>query len=75
MDEHDVIYISVAFGPDNNGVFHQNFGPINRNNGWMRNVLFTRAKQHVRFFSSFDGERMRADDTKEQRGLRALKDY
>jgi DNA polymerase III delta prime subunit len=75
-DERDVIYISTTFGPDENGAFRQNFGPINGKNGWRRlNVLFTRAKQHIRIFSSFHGERIKVDDSKEQRGLRALKDY
>ncbi|MBY7649507.1 MAG: hypothetical protein DBO98_03255 [Candidatus Liberibacter europaeus] len=75
-DERDVIYISVTFGPNDSGVFHQKFGPINGKNGWRRlNVLFTRAKQHIRIFSSFYGKNIRVDDTKEQRGLRALRDY
>jgi len=75
-DERDVIYISTTFGPDENGAFRQKFGPINGKNGWRRlNVLFTRAKQHIRIFSSFYGDRIKVDDSKEQRGLRALKDY
>ena len=75
-DERDVIFISTTFGCDEKGVFRQAFGPINGKNGWRRlNVLFTRAKQHVRIFSSFLPERIRVDDTKEQRGLKALKDY
>jgi hypothetical protein len=75
-DERDVIFISTTFGLDEEGTFRQNFGPINGKDGWRRlNVLFTRAKQHVRIFSSFQPERIKVDDTKEQRGLRALKDY
>ncbi len=75
-DERDVIFISTTFGLDEEGTFRQNFGPINGKDGWRRlNVLFTRAKQHVRIFSSFQPERIKIDDTKEQRGLRALKDY
>lgn len=75
-DERDVIYISTTFGPDENGAFRQNFGPINGKDGWRRlNVLFTRAKQHIRIFSSFHADRIKVDDTKEQRGLKALKDY
>jgi len=75
-DERDVIFISTTFGLDEEGTFRQHFGPINGKDGWRRlNVLFTRAKQHVRIFSSFQPERIKVDDTKEQRGLRALKDY
>jgi hypothetical protein len=75
-DERDVIFISTTFGLDEEGTFRQHFGPINGKDGWRRlNVLFTRAKQHVRIFSSFQPERIKIDDTKEQRGLRALKDY
>ena len=75
-DERDVIFISTTFGIDEEGTFRQHFGPINGKDGWRRlNVLFTRAKQHVRIFSSFQPERIKIDDTKEQRGLRALKDY
>jgi REase_MTES_1575/AAA domain len=75
-DERDIIFISTTFGPDEAGAFRQNFGPINGKDGWRRlNVLFTRAKQHVRIYSSFLPERIKIDDSKEQRGLRALRDY
>ncbi|WP_159478524.1 DUF4011 domain-containing protein [Dyadobacter sp. 3J3] len=75
-DERDVIYISTTFGPNQNGAFLQNFGPIVGKNGWRRlNVLFTRAKQHIRIFSSFYSEQIKIVDSKEQRGLKALKDY
>ncbi|MFT3741207.1 MAG: DUF4011 domain-containing protein [Gammaproteobacteria bacterium] len=75
-DERDVIFISTTFGVDGAGNWKQHFGPINSKDGWRRlNVLFTRAKQHVRIFSSFLPERIKIDDTKEQKGLRALKDY
>ena len=75
-DERDIIFISTTFGPDETGGFRQNFGPINGKDGWRRlNVLFTRAKQHVRIYSSFLPERIKIDDSKEQRGLRALRDY
>ncbi len=75
--ERDVIFISVGASMDENGILKNSyFGPITHENGWRRlNVLFTRAKQHVRIFSSFQPERIKIDDTKEQRGLRALKDY
>ena len=75
-DERDVIFISTTFGLDKEGTFRQHFGPINGKDGWRRlNVLFTRAKRHVRIFSSFNPNLIKIDNTKEQRGLRALKDY
>jgi very-short-patch-repair endonuclease len=56
-DDRDVIFLSVTYGPDVNGLVRRNFGPINKQGGWRRlNVLTTRAKQLMRIFSS-----MRAD--------------
>ncbi len=58
-DERDVIMISMTYGPmEPAGRVMQRFGPINQDNGWRRlNVLFSRAKQRMRVFSS-----MRASD-------------
>ncbi|MCS4201529.1 DUF3320 domain-containing protein [Salinibacter ruber] len=56
-DDRDVIFISVTYGPDENGQINRNFGPITGDNGWRRlNVLTTRAKKQVRVFSSMRGE-------------------
>ena len=75
-DERDVIFISTTFGRDKDNNFLQKFGPIVGKNGWRRlSVLFTRAKQHIRIFSSFHGGEIRINDRKEQRGLLALSDY
>jgi superfamily I DNA and/or RNA helicase/very-short-patch-repair endonuclease len=55
-DERDVIFISTVYGKDSAGNFYQRFGPINGVYGHRRlNVLFTRAKQQVRVFTSMDG--------------------
>ncbi len=53
-DERDVIFISTVFGPSEpGGRVKQVFGPINGATGHRRlNVLFTRAKHHVRLFTS-----------------------
>jgi len=57
-DERDVIFLSVTYGKDANGVLRYNFGPLNGENGWRRlNVLTTRARKSMRVFSS-----MRAED-------------
>ena len=74
-DERDIIYISTTFGKDADGVLKQNFGPINGANGWRRlNVLFTRAKQQIRVFSSMHPEDIIADE-KSARGTHVLKNY
>jgi superfamily I DNA and/or RNA helicase len=52
-DECDVLLISLAYGKDENGKFHHRFGPLNQDGGSKRlNVLFTRAKEKIHFFSS-----------------------
>lgn len=59
-DERDVIIMSVGYGPDENGKLNQNFGPINRKDGWRRlNVAVTRARYRVEVVASFDPETLR----------------
>lgn len=73
-DERDVVFVSVTYGPDDTGVVHQRFGPINSEGGERRlNVLFTRARQRCEVFSS-----MRSDQIKvsaNQSGVAAFKRY
>ncbi len=52
-DERDIIIIATTFGPDKEGKFRQNFGPINQANGYrLLNVIITRAKYKVYVCSS-----------------------
>ncbi len=76
-DERDVIYISVTYGPDpDSGKVMQRFGPINTDVGYRRlNVLFTRAKQQIRLFTSMNASDIRVSDPAVKMGRRALHDY
>lgn len=52
-DEADVLVISLGYARNPEGVFHMRFGPLNQANGYKRlNVLLTRAKKELHFFSS-----------------------
>ncbi len=73
-DERDIILISTVYGKTAEGVFHQNFGPINKAYGHRRlNVLFTRAKRKLTIFTSLDHTQIVADG--KQRGVRVLKEF
>jgi superfamily I DNA and/or RNA helicase/very-short-patch-repair endonuclease len=76
-DERDAIFISATYGPDQeSGKVHQRFGPINSQSGPRRlNVLFTRAKQQVRLFSSMSASDIQVNDTARQTGRQVLRDY
>ena len=72
-DERDVILFSLGYGPDENGKFTMNFGPLNREGGWKRlNVAITRARKRVEVIASF-----RAGDMSglTNEGVRHLKNY
>jgi very-short-patch-repair endonuclease len=74
-DERDVIFISTVYGKDEVGNFFQRFGPINGAYGHRRlNVLFTRAKQQVRLFTSMRPSEIRVDESS-RLGVKALKNY
>ncbi len=52
-EECDYLIISLAYAKDSNGKLHLRFGPLNQESGSKRlNVLFTRAKEKIDFFSS-----------------------
>ena len=74
-DERDTIFLSVGYGPDENGKVSMNFGPVNKDGGWRRlNVLVTRAREQCVVFSSLTSDQMGLKpDT--PRGVKALKEY
>lgn len=52
-DECDHLIISFGYGKDEEGNFNMRFGPMNTSNGRRRlNVLLTRARKRLDFFSS-----------------------
>jgi superfamily I DNA and/or RNA helicase len=52
-DECDFLIISFGYGKNEDGNFEMRFGPINQIGGDKRlNVLFSRAKKEIHFFSS-----------------------
>ena len=76
-DERDAIFVSTVYGPTEAGspTMHQRFGPINSQVGYRRlNVLFTRAKHHLRLFTSMKPSHITPSETS-HRGVRVLKDY
>lgn len=75
-DERDVIFVSTTFGkPPGGTAVRQNFGPINRPDGWRRlNVLFTRARKRLDLFSSMLPSDVVVDE-KVSLGRKALQEY
>lgn len=75
-DERDVIFVSTTFGkPPGGAAVRQNFGPINRPDGWRRlNVLFTRARKRLDLFTSMLPSDVVVDE-KVSLGRRALQEY
>lgn len=52
-DERDVIFLSIGYGPDDNGRVAMRFGPLNRQGGERRlNVAVTRARSSMTVISS-----------------------
>jgi very-short-patch-repair endonuclease len=73
-DERDTIFISMVYGPNEEGHVAQHFGPINRLYGHRRlNVLFTRARSHLILFSSLLPDQIKAEGKKP--GVGILKSY
>ncbi len=76
-DERDVIFISTVFGrsPGSEARPAQRFGPINSDVGHRRlNVLFTRAKETVRVFTSLRPEDVQVGEPA-SRGRKVLRRY
>ena len=77
-DERDVILFSVGFGPDKNGKFYMNFGPLNRDGGWRRlNVAVSRARYEMKVFSTIRPEDIDLSRSSAEgvAALRAFLDY
>jgi DNA replication protein DnaC len=56
-DECDRLLISFGYGKNSEGQFDMRFGPINEKNGDKRlNVLFSRARKKIDFFTSVKSE-------------------
>ncbi len=74
-DERDVILISIGYGRDAGGYMAQSFGPVSASGGERRlNVLFTRARQTCRVFSSIRHGDIRLDAIRHD-GPRVLKRF
>ena len=74
-DERDVILISVGYGFDNNGLFKNNFGPLNKNGGERRlNVLITRAREKCVVFCNFLPDDLNVSNSN-SRGLKSFKNF
>ncbi|MHB8584695.1 MAG: AAA domain-containing protein [Thermoplasmatota archaeon] len=56
-EERETIILSVAYAPDETGVFRQNFGALNQEGGARRlNVAITRARRRLHVLCSFAPE-------------------
>ena len=74
-DERDVIFISMGYAKDKDGKLHMGFGPLNQKGGERRlNVLVTRAKERIRFFTSIKSSDFDLSKTN-SRGAKLLHQY
>ena len=74
-DERDVIFVSIGYGPDKDGNFLQNLGPVSSDGGERRlNVLFTRSRKRCVVFASITHDDIRVDASKFS-GPRILKQF
>lgn len=72
-DECDNLIISFGFAKNEEGEFHMRFGPVNNQNGHKRlNVLFTRARKKIDFFTSVGSEDFKISSNE---GVNLLRQY
>jgi very-short-patch-repair endonuclease len=70
-----VIYLSVTYAKSADGKLRYQLGPLNAENGWRRlNVLTTRARKHMRVFSSIRGDDINVATTP-SRGAKLIHDF
>ena len=73
-DERDIIIFSIGYGPDENGKFTLQMGPLIQAGGWRRlNVAITRARELVEVVSSIVPEDISLEASSE--GVRHLRGY
>lgn len=74
-DERDVIFLSVGYAKDQNGVFSHHFGPLNNAGGERRlNVAITRAKKKLVVISSMKDSEINSSNT-QSTGRKLFKNY
>lgn len=74
-DERDIIFISIGYGKDKDGMLTMSFGPLNRDGGERRlNVLITRARQKCEVFSNITGDDIGLNRS-QSRGVACLKTF
>lgn len=74
-DERDVIFLSVGYAKDQNGIFYYQFGPLNKSGGERRlNVAITRAKKKLIVISSIKDSEINLSKT-QSIGTKLLKNY
>ncbi len=73
-DERDILIFSIGYGPDENGKFTKQLGPLSRKGGERRlNVAITRARRRVEVIASIGAEDFAGDLGTD--GVRHLKRY
>lgn len=72
-DECDILIISLGYAKNELGEFHKRFGPLNQKNGSKRlNVLLTRSKKAIHFFSSIKSNELELSTNESVNLLRYL---
>lgn len=73
-DERDIIIFSIGYGPDENGHFTEQLGPLGRKGGERRlNVAITRARRRLEVVASIDSRDF--PGTSSALGIRHLQRY
>ena len=75
-DERDIIFISTVYGKNKDGKIYQRFGTFNEANSHrFINVMMSRAKEHIHFFTSLKYTEISDDDFKNVKHFRNLIQY